>query len=322
MAAYRVGSVGPEVLRLQTRLAQLGFYAGPLDSQFGGGTDAAVRAFQTAEGLAADGVVGANTWAALFPEGKVPKPVIASAPLAERCLAITGSFETNEPPPECFAGLSGDFDGMGISFGVCQWNLGSQTLQPLLLDLAAAAGPVVRAIFGDRYPVLQAVLKAPLEEQLQWARAIQTPKLALVEPWHGYFRALGRTPECEEAQRRAADTLFKRALSDCAAFGVVSERAAALLFDIYVQNGGFAQTTRAAIMAALAGLPRTTGWKLGEVERLKVIANLRADASKPQWQADVRHRKLTIAEGSGVVHGRQYDLEADYGIRLAILRTA
>ncbi len=84
-----------------------------------------------------------------------------------------------------------------------------------------------------------------------------------------------------------------------------------------MQNGGFKQTTRAAIVAALAALPAARGWKLGEVDRLKVIANLRADASKAQWQADVRNRKLTIAEGGGVVHGRHYDLEADYGIALA-----
>lgn len=31
---------------------------------------------------------------------------------------------------------------------------------------------------------------------------------------------------------------------------------------------------------------------------------------------DVRARKLTIANGRGVVHGRAYDLAADYGIDL------
>ncbi len=316
MATYRVGSVGPEVLKLQTRLAELDFYRGPLDSRFGGGTEAAVRAFQTSEGLDVDGIIGPNTWAALFAEKKPPTPAITSEPLATRCLALTGSFETNDPPPECFAGLAGDFDGMGISFGVCQWNLGTGSLQPLLSDLDARAGPVVKAIFGARYAELEAMLQEPLEEQLQWARAIQTPKMALVEPWNGYFKTLGRTPECQKAQRRAADKLFKRALADCAAFGVVSERAAALLFDIQVQNGGFKKTTRASITAALAELPASTGWKQNEVERLKVIANLRADAAKAQWQADVRQRKLSIAEGQGVVHGRRYDLASDYGIRL------
>ena len=32
------------------------------------------------------------------------------------------------------AGLSGDFDGQGLSFGVLQWNLGQGSLQPLLAD--------------------------------------------------------------------------------------------------------------------------------------------------------------------------------------------
>jgi hypothetical protein len=40
-----------------------------------------------------------------------------------------------------------------------------------------------------------------------------------------------------------------------------------------------------------------------------------AEASLPQWQADVRSRKLTIAVGQGVVHGRVYHLERDFGVR-------
>jgi hypothetical protein len=316
MAVYRLGSLGAEVRRIQERLRELGLYAGAVDGRFGGGTDAAVRAYQKANRLAVDGVIGPETWGRLFGPKKVPRPAIASESLPYRCLALTGSFETGAPPPDCFAGLAGDFDGQGISVGVCQWNLGQKSLQPLLAQMDADHRPVLKAILGDRYPELVAVLAAPHEEQLAWARSIQTPKHQLHEPWRGFFKALGRTVQFQQAQVKAADKLFRIGLKDCTAFGLVSERAAALLFDIYVQNGGFRATTRAAIAGALARLPSAGGWKAVEQARMKVIANLRADASLPQWREDVRQRKLAIAEGNGVVHGRAYDLDQDYGLAL------
>jgi putative peptidoglycan binding protein len=56
---------GSRIQRIQRRLNKLGF--GPLDADgiFGPATDAAVRAFQAAKGLAVDGVVGPMTQAAL-----------------------------------------------------------------------------------------------------------------------------------------------------------------------------------------------------------------------------------------------------------------
>lgn len=50
---------GPSVIHLQQRLNI------PADGVFGSGTQAAVKAFQLAHGLKADGVVGPATWAAL-----------------------------------------------------------------------------------------------------------------------------------------------------------------------------------------------------------------------------------------------------------------
>ena len=65
----RKGSKGGAVLSLQTLLIHkyaisCGSYGA--DADFGSGTDKAVRQFQTAKGLEVDGIVGANTWAALL----------------------------------------------------------------------------------------------------------------------------------------------------------------------------------------------------------------------------------------------------------------
>jgi peptidoglycan hydrolase-like protein with peptidoglycan-binding domain len=61
----RLGSRGDDVAALQQILSDLGFSPGPIDGVFGRLTDAAVRAFQTAHGLVADGIVGPQTRAAL-----------------------------------------------------------------------------------------------------------------------------------------------------------------------------------------------------------------------------------------------------------------
>jgi peptidoglycan hydrolase-like protein with peptidoglycan-binding domain len=62
----QAGMSGADVAALQDLLAGLGFAPGPIDGVFGAGTGAAVRAFQSAHDLAADGVVGSQTKAALL----------------------------------------------------------------------------------------------------------------------------------------------------------------------------------------------------------------------------------------------------------------
>lgn len=60
----RSGDSGEAVVYLQTLLCDAGDTI-PVDGKFGQKTEASVRAFQQAEGLTVDGIVGAKTWAAL-----------------------------------------------------------------------------------------------------------------------------------------------------------------------------------------------------------------------------------------------------------------
>lgn len=59
--ALRFGSKGAEVRLLQERLQAAGFYRMRADGDFGDGTERAVRAFQRANLLAADGIAGPKT---------------------------------------------------------------------------------------------------------------------------------------------------------------------------------------------------------------------------------------------------------------------
>ncbi len=65
MRTLKVGSSGADVMELQQMLADLGYECGIADGIFGTKTKLAVAAFQEANGLTADGIVGVNTWAAL-----------------------------------------------------------------------------------------------------------------------------------------------------------------------------------------------------------------------------------------------------------------
>ena len=91
------------------------------------------------------------------------------------------------------------------------------------------------------------------------------------------------------------------------ALGLTSELGRALAFDIHVQNGGIKLSARKEIDAALEETIITT-----EEELRVIIANAVADASA-SFKEDVRARKLTIASGTGKVHGELFVL-ANWGL--------
>ncbi|WP_255436994.1 L,D-transpeptidase family protein [Cellulosimicrobium sp. TH-20] len=76
------GATGERVVALQQRLADLGYFIGAPDGDFGGGTQQAVWALQKAAGLSRDGVVGPATQAALD-EGVTPQPRSGSGKVVE-----------------------------------------------------------------------------------------------------------------------------------------------------------------------------------------------------------------------------------------------
>lgn len=56
---------GPDVRSVQVSLSKLGYYKGAVDGTYGNDTADAVRKFQLAVGIRADGIVGPDTWNSL-----------------------------------------------------------------------------------------------------------------------------------------------------------------------------------------------------------------------------------------------------------------
>lgn len=80
-------SKGETVKEVQRRLTELGYYEGNISGNFLGHTRNAVKAFQAQNALKADGVIGEQTWNALFNDPDVrsaadaPKPTPAPTPV-------------------------------------------------------------------------------------------------------------------------------------------------------------------------------------------------------------------------------------------------
>ena len=70
---------GSDVKAAKDRLVELGYLYASTHDTFGDDTLAAVKAFQTAKGLEVDGIVGPDTWAALFADAP-DTPVTPDAP--------------------------------------------------------------------------------------------------------------------------------------------------------------------------------------------------------------------------------------------------
>ncbi|MEA4997802.1 MAG: peptidoglycan-binding protein [Candidatus Limiplasma sp.] len=65
-STLRTGASGAAVKQLQQRLKELGYYTGSVDGSYGAGTASAVKDFQAANNLGADGVAGSKTQEAMY----------------------------------------------------------------------------------------------------------------------------------------------------------------------------------------------------------------------------------------------------------------
>src|SRR5439155_21638336 len=94
-------------------------------------------------------------------------------------------------------------------------------------------------------------------------------------------------------------------------FDIVTQHGAAWL-DNTRCHGCAMQTRRARITERVSALALQR--PVREADRLAIIAEVVSETSAPRWQQDVRRRRLTIVSGRGMVHGRAFELERDFGL--------
>lgn len=89
------GDSGEDVYNLQARLFELGYYNGRIDGRYSSETTAAVKAFQKANGLSADGVAGSGTLSILYGDA----PVSYNAYFGSSGNGASGGTTTVAPTP-------------------------------------------------------------------------------------------------------------------------------------------------------------------------------------------------------------------------------
>lgn len=255
-------------------------------------------------------------------------------------LELTGHFEDSASP---WSAVTGNFDGMGVSLGVLQWNLGQGSLQPLVRK---SGKPSVDATM----PTIGAGFWAAIMPGTDWR--------SIISHWHagkvlkpGPLKELraftGSAPfiaQQIDASGKVADTAYNLAKGWAdrdPMFGEVSRPLFCWFFDVVTQNGGLKGLTitelnrfrastsdpvalvcdwLASQPAAVAGFrdarKNAQLWQGSGDPReaaLLLLSYLRCLKSAPAWQVDVLNRKGTIARRTGWVHGEKQNLGAILG---------
>jgi peptidoglycan hydrolase-like protein with peptidoglycan-binding domain len=285
---FGAGAKGDIVRTIQTHLVERGFPTG-IDGDFGSSTAAAVKGFQSSNSLTPSGGLDENTWSNLM--GR-PIPEVS-----ERSLQLTASFEGHG-----FGLAVGNFDGALVTWGIIGFTLVSGEIPSIVQAVQSSNPALVKQAFSSNTDELLQLMTADRGFQTSWANEHTVGGRGLAEPWKTMFASFGAIPEVQQEQlKHVRRDYLNPAIQTALKLGFTSELGLALCFDIHVQNGGIKPATFSTV---LAELPNTD-----ESDARTIVANAVADSALPRFQADVRSRKLTIATGTGNVHGRNYVLE-------------
>ncbi len=245
---------------------------------------------------------------------------------------ITPGFETVGDP---YAAVAGDFDGMGISCGALQWNIGMGSLQPMVLGVGQ---DVVRSLMPQHGARMWEACSGPVKRGLQIVRGWQNGTTLKAVP-KAELTALMGSPAMRAQQQARIDAKAETALRMARDWSMArdgtepSKRLFLWFFDIVTQNGGLkgltpeqvAEFIRAnrpdrvddIICDFLASRKGNSGhvkdaarnaalWRnQADGEKLEILcmSYLRSGMSNPKWRHVVLNRKGAIAMGRGSVNG-------------------
>jgi hypothetical protein len=250
--------------------------------------------------------------------------------LLELCVKVSGAFENGAGAS--YTALAGNFDGMGLSAGILQWNAGQGSLQPVVLNIGNAMGWDKAQTFFNSDIHHFAVLRPA--EAVQWCldNYIEVGG-ADVDPAAKkcWVEFLGQ-PESIAAQIQiATNGILRRAGLLAAKFCpdyLGSTRVLSFFFDLVTQSGGM-QNRRGKVepipsgqsvdvsevlaFAHIESLKCAAIWEVAvqndpKARLLLHYAYERSKLSNPLYIWDACSRRGSIACRSGYVHDTAINL--------------
>lgn len=221
---------------------------------------------------------------------------------ALRSLQLTASFESHG-----FGLAMGNFDGALLTWGIIGFTLKHDKVSSIVLAVNDSFPERIQEAFGASASELLSLMRASKAEQESWADEHTLSNGRLAEPWKKMFATFGSFPEVQQEQlKRVQSDYMQPAIKTAKRLGFKSELGLALCFDIHVQNGGIKKAAMEQVRSQSSSNQR-------ESDLRQVVANAVANAAGQKYREDVRRRKLTVARGTGRVHGHDYVL-ANWGI--------
>jgi hypothetical protein len=218
----------------------------------------------------------------------------------ETAFSVTSAFET---AGDKFQQVTGNFDGAGMSFGPAQVNFGTGTLVPLFRKFQSADEAALHSCFSDDddYDDWLRVLALPAASQVAWANSVTTGRGGhdVVEPWKGYFQAVGRVGRFREimvetilhdygARMARAINALQRLRPD---IRIDHLRCICSLYDLVVQQGSLDKAWSTIEARVTRENPQN------QFELTHIAVEERGRKAAQQWQADAISRRLGILKG-------------------------
>ncbi|WP_395735940.1 hypothetical protein [Prosthecobacter sp.] len=216
----------------------------------------------------------------------------------EYALCITTVFEGGKSMN--YKALAGNFDGQGTSFGLIQWNFGSNTLGPLLKKMKDQNATAFAGCFGTDadYATLSAALDSGSKtDQMKWAaNVIKNHKAA----WTAAFNAIGSVEDFNKIQREEAAAKYHPAVVSCITklraavpflLSSIEFRSYAALFDLCVQQGSLSKAWDAVKEKLEKDKPTT------QYDVIRIAVTERAKTASKAWVSDCLSRRLGILSG-------------------------